>query len=96
MMVLVAGLAVRQTVWTGQSWSCSSGKCLIAQPPWRKSSRPTHLTNDRIAGVRNWITAVLPYFPKNIFEISPMKEDVVTSIGASTTPRTKHSLRTTR
>jgi tetratricopeptide (TPR) repeat protein len=67
MMVLVAGLVVRQTVWTGQSVMLEREVSYCGAPALAKFIQAHDLTNYRIAGVRYENAAVLPYFSKNIF-----------------------------
>jgi tetratricopeptide (TPR) repeat protein len=67
MMVLVAGLVVRQTVWTGQSVMLEREVSYCGAAALAKFIQAHDLTKYRIAGVRYENAAVLPYFPQNIF-----------------------------
>ena len=71
MLVFVAGLVVRQTVWTGYSVVLETRYSYCGASATANYIKAHDLTRCRIAGIREFVAAILPYFPENIFANFP-------------------------
>ena len=64
-------LIVRQGFWTVRSVAREVAYPYSGTPALAKYIKAHDLTKTRIAGVQEWIAAILPYFPRNIFSNFP-------------------------
>ena len=74
MLCLTVGLIVRQGIWTGCSVASEMEHPYCGAPALAKYIKAHDLTKYRVAGVRDWVAAVLPYFPKNFIVNYPNRD----------------------